>query len=198
MRRLVYYVATSADGFIAGPAGQFDFFPMQGDHITAQLEELPETMPAHVRAAIGLPSRPQRFDTVLMGRKTLEPARAAGIVEPYAPLETIVFSRSEPAVQHGSLRVTGEEPLRVVRELKGRRGRDLWLCGGAQLAGALLPEIDELVLKVNPVLAGDGIRLFDSGFAPRQLELQARRSFDSGVTWLTFRAAPAPGGAGPG
>jgi dihydrofolate reductase len=49
----------------------------------------------------------------------------------------------------------------VVRELKRRPGQDLWRCGGAQLAGALLPEIDELVLKVNPLLAGDGIRLLD-------------------------------------
>jgi dihydrofolate reductase len=192
MRQLVYFVAASADGFIAGPAGQFDFFPMQGDHIAAQLEELSETMPAHVRAAAGAPFRPQRFDTVLMGRKTFEPARAAGIFEPYAPLETIVFSRSEPAAQHGSLRVTGEEPLRMVRELKARPGKDLWLCGGAQLAAALLPELDELVLKVNPVLAGDGIRLFESGFAPRQLELRNRRSFESGVTWLTFRVSGRP------
>jgi dihydrofolate reductase len=187
MRQLVYFVATSADGFIAGPDGQFDFFPMQGDHIDAQVQELPETLPAHVRAAIGAPFSAHRFDTVLMGRKTFAPARAAGFAEPYAPLDTIVFSRSEPASQQGSVRVTGEEPLSVVRELKGRPGQDLWLCGGAQLAGALQPEIDELVLKVNPVLAGDGIRLFDSGFAPRQLELRARRSFESGVTWLTFR-----------
>ena len=187
MRQLVYFVATSADGFIAGPAGQFDFFPMQGDHIVAQAQELPETLPVHVRDALSVSIRQPRFDTVLMGRKTFEPARAAGLLEPYAPLDTIVFSRSEVPTQQGSLRVTGDDPLRVVRELKGRADRDIWLCGGAQLAGALLPELDELVLKVNPVLAGDGIRLFDSRFSPRQLELRTRRAFESGVTWLTFR-----------
>lgn len=187
MRQLVYFVATSADGFIAGPAGQFDFFPMQGDHISAQAAELPETLPAHVRQAFGIPFRPGRFDTVLMGRKTLEPARAAGLLEPYAPLETFVFTRSDPAAQHGALHITSRDPLQVVRELKQRPGQDLWLCGGAQLAAALLPELDELVLKVNPVLAGDGIRLLDMGFSPRQLELRAQRRFESGVTWLTFR-----------
>ena len=186
MRQLVYFVATSADGFIAGPAGQLDFFPMQGDHIVAQAQDLPETLPAHVRSMLSVSIRAPRFDTVLMGRKTLEPARAAGIAEPYAPLDTIVFSRSEPAAQHGSLRVTGDAPIAVVQELKRRPGLDIWLCGGAQLAGALLPEIDELILKVNPVLAGDGIRLFDAGFSPRGLELRSRRGFDSGVTWLTF------------
>jgi dihydrofolate reductase len=189
MRQLVYFVAVSADGFIAGPSGQFDFFPMQGDHILAQARELPETLPGPVRDALGVPFVRQRFDTVLMGRKTLEPARAAGLIDPYAPLDTIVFSRSEPATEQGSLRVTNEDPLLVARGLKARSGQDIWLCGGAQLAGALLPEIDELVLKVNPVLAGDGIRLFASGFSPRQLELRERRPFESGVTWLTFRVS---------
>jgi len=193
MRQLVYFVAVSADGFIAGPEGQFDFFPMQGDHIGAQAQELPETLPAHVRAALGVPFQPRRFDTILMGRKTLEPARAFGILEPYAPLETIVFSRSEPAAEHGALRITNQDPTRLVRALKQRAGRDIWLCGGAQLAGILLPEIDELVLKVNPVLAGDGVRLFDMVFAPRQLELRARRPFESGVTWLTFGVGGARG-----
>ncbi len=120
------------------------------------------------------------------GRHTLDPARALGVLEPYAPLDTIVFSRREPAVQRGSLRITAEDPVRVARDLKARPGRDLWLCGGAQLAGALLAEIDEIVLKVNPVLAGAGIPLFHSGFSPRRLELRARRPFASGVTWLTF------------
>lgn len=192
MRQLVYFVATSADGYIAGPAGQFDFFPMQGDHILAQARELPETLPAHVRQALSVSIHEPRFDTVLMGRKTYEPARAAGIDDPYAPLETIVFSRREGAARRGSLRITDEDPLQVVQELKRRPGRDIWLCGGAQLAGALLPEIDELVLKVNPVLACDGIRAIERGFSPRQLELRSRRAFESGVTWLTFAVQRAP------
>lgn len=193
MRQLVYFVATSADGYIAGPAGQVDFFPMQGDHILAQARELPETLPLHVRSALSVSLREEpRFDTVLMGRKTYQPARAAGIEDPYAPLETIVVSRREAAVERGSFRITGDDPLQVVRELKRRPGRDIWLCGGAQLAAALLPELDELVLKINPVLACDGIRAIERGFSPRQLELRSRRAFESGVTWLTYEVQAAP------
>lgn len=186
MRQLVYFVATTADGYIAGPAGQFDFFPMQGDHIRAQASELPETLPVHIRQALSVSLHEPRFDTVLMGRKTYEPARSVGIDDPYAPLETIVFSRREAPARRGSLRITNEDPLEVVRALKAGPGRDIWLCGGAQLAGAVLPEIDELVLKVNPVLACDGIRVIERGFSPRQLQLRSRRAFESGVTWLTF------------
>lgn len=189
MRKLVYFVAASVDGCIAGPEGQFDFFPMEGDHIAAQCEELPETLPRHLRTALGLPERQARFDTVLMGWTTYGPALAVGETDPYAPLATFVFSRRQPAREEGLLRVTAEDPVEVVRALKAKQGRDIWLCGGATLASALRSELDELVVKVNPVLAGDGIRLFAGPFAPERLTLRARRAFESGVTWLTYDVA---------
>lgn len=186
MRKLVYFIATTADGSIAGPRGESDFFPMVGDHIAAQVEELPETLPRHVRDMLGVPTRQARFDTVLMGRATYEPALAVGITDPYAPLETIVFSRTLPARRDGGLTVTGEDPVHVVRELKAREGRDIWLCGGGKLASVLLEQIDEVVLKVNPVLAPGGLRAFDESAAPHALVLRERRAFESGVTWLAF------------
>ena len=68
-------------------------------------------------------------------------------------------------------------------------GRDIWLCGGATLAGQLMSEIDELVVKINPVLAQQGVRLVTGPFLPRKLVLRGRRAFDSGVTWLSYEVA---------
>ncbi|MBX3184959.1 MAG: dihydrofolate reductase [Polyangiaceae bacterium] len=189
MRRLVYFIATTADGSIAGPNGEFDFFPMEGDHIAAQVAELPETLPRHVRELLGVPTRQARFDTVVMGRATYEPALSAGLTDPYAPLETIVFSRTLPARAEGALRVTSEDPAQVVRGLKAREGRDIWLCGGGKLASALAGEIDEIILKVNPVLAPGGLRLFHDSATPRALTLRSRREFESGVSWLSFEVS---------
>ncbi|MEZ4221836.1 MAG: dihydrofolate reductase family protein [Polyangiaceae bacterium] len=186
MRKLVYFIAVSADGSIAGPRGEIDFFPMEGDHITAQVETLPETLPRHVRDVLGVPTRQARFDTVVMGRATYEPALAVGVTDPYAPLETIVFSCTLSARRDGALRITGDDPVGVIRELKAREGRDIWLCGGGKLASALVDEIDEIVLKVNPVLAPGGVRAFAGSAAPRKLALRSRRTFDSGVSWLSF------------
>lgn len=189
MRKLIYFVATTIDGRIAGPEGQTDFFPMAGAHIAAQVQQLPETLPRHVREALDVPERQARFDTVVMGRGTYQPALSAGITHPYAPLETIVFSRTLPERSEGNLRITAADPRRVVQELKGRAGRDIWLCGGADLASQLADEIDELVVKVNPVLAGDGIPLLRGGFRPEAFVLRHHEVFSSGVVWLGYERA---------
>lgn len=186
MRKLVYFIATSLDGFIAGPHGEVDFFPMQGDHITAQIVELPETLPKHVRAMLNVPDAQARFDTVLMGWDTYAPAFDAGITDPYAPMASVVFSRRRPATEVGGLRVTSDDPVAVVRALKAQPGRDIWLCGGGQLAAALVDELDELILKVNPVVVGEGLPVLTGGFRPQSLALQSRRDFTSGVTWLSY------------
>jgi dihydrofolate reductase len=188
MRSLSYFVAMTVDGFIADEAGGFDFFPMEGDHIAAQASDLPETLPAHVRAALGLGDRAARFDTVLMGRRTYEPALAAGIEDPYAPLQTFVFSRTLEARTAGRLRICRDDPREIVRQLKGAPGRDLWLCGGGELAGQLADQIDELVVKVNPLWIGRGTPLRRGEFRVDRLVLESTRTFDSGVVWLTYRA----------
>ncbi len=133
-----------------------------------------------------MPTRQARFDTVILGRATYEPALAVGVTDPYAPLETIVFSRTLPERREGGLRVTSSDPVSLVRELKGKEGRDIWLCGGGKLASTLVDEIDEIVLKVNPVLAPGGLRVFDGVASPTRVALRTRRAFESGVTWLSF------------
>jgi dihydrofolate reductase len=81
------------------------------------------------------------------------------------------------------------DPVAAVRELKRQGGKDIWLCGGGALAAALFPEIDELILKVNPVLLGDGIPLFDfsSEIAPAALELTESRSYANGFMLTRYR-----------
>lgn len=187
LRALVYYVAATLDGFIAGPGGEFDFLPVPEDITADTLEVLPETVPTHVRAALGLPDRPnQRFDTALMGRGTYEPALREGVTSPYAHLRQIVFSRTlageDPAVQ-----IIGDRPpAEVVRELKQQDGADIWLVGGGKLAAALLDEIDELIVKRSPRVACAGIPLFDGEFTPTAFVPVATKEFASGITRTTY------------
>ncbi|MBQ0893974.1 dihydrofolate reductase family protein [Micromonospora sp. U56] len=81
------------------------------------------------------------------------------------------------------------DPVEFVRELKRRDGGDIWLAGGGQLAGQLLPEVDELVVKLNPFLVGRGVPIVDREFDPRRFRLVETRPFDSGVVVLRYLAA---------
>ncbi|MFJ9007308.1 hypothetical protein [Streptomyces canus] len=63
MRKLVYYIGVSLDGRIAGPGGEFDFFPQGDEQQTAAYSSwmnalYPETVPTAYRAAVGVADRP--------------------------------------------------------------------------------------------------------------------------------------------
>lgn len=57
----------------------------------------------------------------------------------------------------------------------------VWLCGGGDLAGTLVDQVDRLVLKVNPLLLGDGPCVLSGSYAARGFVLDRARTFDSGV-----------------
>lgn len=180
MRELVYYVAVSIDGYIADPDGGFDAFLVEGDHASVVFGEYADALPVHALGALGIEPPRTRFDTVVMGWNTLTPALDAGIASPYPHLRQIVASRH--ARDHDAAITLTDDPLSVVRELKEQDGLDIWLCGGGELAGTLLPEIDRLVLKRNPVVFGTGVPLFGSAtYDPRTFLPAGIRPFESGV-----------------
>ncbi|MGW2956203.1 dihydrofolate reductase family protein [Streptomyces eurythermus] len=190
MRKLVYYVAVSLDGRIAGPGGEYDFFPAGDERQAAAYSAwtnalYPETVPTAHRAAAGLGDAPaRRFGTVVMGLGTYRPALDAGITSPYAHLRQYVVSSTLAPDTDPAVTVVPGDPLGLVRTLKREEGTgpDIWLCGGGRLAGALLPEIDELVIKNYPVVAGAGIPAFDGAFAPTAFDVAERTAFPNGVT----------------
>ncbi|MFI7073375.1 dihydrofolate reductase family protein [Micromonospora sp. WMMD754] len=187
LRKLVYFVASTLDGFIAAPDGSFDFLPLEPDVAPYLVSEWPQTLPTFAHAQLGVDSPPAgRFDTVLMGRATYEPGLTLGFPSPYDHLTQYVFSRSLAPADHPDVRIVAGDPVPFVRELKARPGADIWLCGGGQLAGQLLDEVDELVVKLNPVVVGSGIPLVDRGFDPRRFTLTSTRPFDSGVVVLRY------------
>lgn len=160
-RKLVYYVACTLDGFIARCDGSFDCFLFQGEHFAELIERFPETFPAHLRRQLGVPEVARRFDTVLMGRMTYEVGLKEGITSPYHPLRQIVVSRSMRESPDPVVELYRGSPLDLVRRMKVEDGMDIWICGGAKLAATLFTEIDEFILKINPVFIGAGIPLFD-------------------------------------
>ncbi|WP_040773006.1 dihydrofolate reductase family protein [Nocardia pneumoniae] len=189
MRKLVYYVGVSLDGYIAGPAGEYDFYPFDDEMTAWVIAEYPEFVPSFLRTQSGMavdePNK--RFDTAVMGRGTYEPGLSLGVSSPYAHMRQYVVSSTLGPVDDPAVEVVERDPVEFVRGLKRAQGGDIWLVGGGKLAAELLGEVDEMIIKSYPVVAGGGISAFSGAFRPTLFTPARRKEFGNGaqVTWFT-------------
>ncbi len=191
MRRLTYLIAVSIDGMIAGPDDETDFYPSSDAYSAWMYEAYPDVLPTVGRAQLGLSEAPNRhFDTVVMGRRTYEPGLALGWTSPYAHLRQYVVSSTQEALSPDVTYVR-EDPVGLVRSLKAEESPlDIYLCGGSALAGVLMPEIDRIIVKRYPVVAGAGISAFGGApFAPTRFDLTDLLTFPGGNAVLTYDRA---------
>jgi len=170
-RKLTYYVGATLDGFIAGSQGEIDFFPIEQDVVEWIAAEYPETLPTHARQALGIDAPNSRFDCVVQGRATYGMGLDEGITSPFAHLDQYVVSSSLGTSPDPAVTVIANDPLGAVKDLKRGDGLGVWLAGGGSVAGQLVSEIDELVVKSYPVAIGSGVPMFRDVSGPVQLEL---------------------------
>jgi dihydrofolate reductase len=181
MRQLTYYIAMSIDGFIAGPADEVDFFPGSDEYMQWMVREYADALPSHARAHLGVADAPlTKFDTIVMGRRTYDPGLQLGITSPYAHLRQHVFSRTLEPLDPAVTFIDGD-PVETVRALKYEDSElGIYLAGGGTLASQLLNEIDRLVIKRYPVIAGAGKTAFGSDFSPTAFDLEEVLTFEGG------------------
>ena len=174
MRPIIYYVATSLDGFIAGPDDNIDGFVPEGSGVERYLADL------------------AGFDTVIMGRRTYEFGYRFGLQpgQPaYPHMAHFIFSRTL-RFENPDARVQVVAPtVTLVRALKEEPGTPIYLCGGGELVGWLLDHelIDFLKIKLNPLILGTGISLFGRSEKKVRTELLERASYDHGLEMLNYR-----------
>lgn len=189
MRELIYYVATTLDGFIAHEDGSLDGFGWDDEYGADLLQSYPETFPAHLRGGEFSKADNRLFDAVLMGRKTYQVGLLEGVTCPYPTLDQYVFSRSLTSSPDKQVNLVCQNAVGAVRSLKQQAGKAIWLCGGADLASTLFAQglIEKLIIKLNPVLFGAGIPLFAAGIQQTVLELTGSKVYKSGHAVLHYR-----------
>lgn len=170
MRRLRYQVASSLDGYIAGPNGETDWI----------IDE-PE---------IDFEALFDQFDTLVMGRTTYEETVAMGY--DFRGKRVVVLSRTLDPAAHPGVEIVATDAVARVRALKEERtGKDIWLFGGGQVFHHLLEAglVDTVEPAIVPVLIGGGIPLLPATGARVPLELRTKRVFPSGIVWLEYDIA---------
>lgn len=190
MRDLVYYIATTLDGFIAREDGSFDDFPWTQEYLAELMTLYPETFPAPFRGGQVDRADNRRFDAVLMGRRTYEVGSEQGLTNPYPTLDQYLFSRSLEKSPDPAVHLVRENAVEKVQALKQEEGKAIWLCGGGHLATDLMEAglVDEVALKINPILFGAGIPLLTRPLATFAFERAEHRAFDSGHLLVRYRA----------
>lgn len=187
MAKLIYLVACTVDCFIARKDGSFDFFLMEGEHVADLLSTFPETIPDHLRGMLGITADNQHFDSVLMGRRTYEVGVKEGITNPYPQMKQYLFSRTLQQSLNPAVELVSSDPVTFIQELKQQPGKDIWLCGGGDLATVLLPAIDEMILKVHPFLLGSGIPLFSETIPLTSLQLTDSKIYKNSFMLLHYQ-----------
>src|SRR5262245_37289093 len=170
MRRVRYQVATSLDGYIAGPKGEADWIIMDPD--------------IDFRALFA------QFDTVLIGRRTFE-GMAVGKKKPGAMpgMKTFVFSRTLRPRDYPKVTIVADDAKNTVTALRAESGKDIWLFGGGSLFRNLLADglVDTVEVAVMPVLLGGGIPLFPPPAKPAKLNLTSHKLYPkTGIVLLEY------------
>lgn len=171
MRQVRYSVAVSLDGYIAGPAGEFDWIPNE-----------PEI---DWRAFMG------RFDTVLMGRHTYEATLSQGEHGSKGGMRTYVFSRTLRGGDHPAVTVVQDRAADVVAELRREQGKEIWLMGGGVLFQSLLDAgvVDAVEAAIVPILLGAGMPFLAAPAQRTRLKLtDLKRYATSGIVLLNYDA----------
>lgn len=178
MRKLVYHVAMSLDNYIAHEDGSIHGFAnfAAGDHVTDYLESL------------------KTYDTVVMGRATYTFGYAYGMKpgQPaYPHMKHYIFSKTlqfETESNH-QVEIVDKDEAEFVKHLKSGHGTDIYLCGGGTFAGFLVEHelVDELRIKLYPVVFGNGIKLFGKSTKALDLLLLDSKVYKTGATLLTYQ-----------
>jgi dihydrofolate reductase len=178
VRKIIVYIAMSADGYIARPDGDVGWLDrprIAGDY--------------------GMGAFYKSIDTVLMGRKTYDIARKLG-QKAYPGKKNYVFSRTRRRSRTPNVEFLNGPVGDFARELRQAKGKDIWLVGGAQLTAAFLDEgqVDEFIIHVIPTLIGEGIPLLQPRHRTVPLTLLSCRSYPDGVVRLHYSVGPQQSG----
>ena len=176
-RKIIAYIAVSADGFIARTDGSVDW--------------LDRPRP---KGNYGMGAFYKSIDTILWGRKTCDMAldfQKKGITGSAfdKKVKNYVFTRSPlPSTAPAGVEFVNGPIKAFASRLRRQKGKNIWMMGGAAIIASFLDEgeIDEFMIHVVPTFIGEGISLFAASRRNVRLKLISSTKFPDGVVKLHY------------
>jgi dihydrofolate reductase len=176
-RKIIVYIATSADGYIARPDGDVEW-----------LNRRPGTVDYGMRAFY------RTIDTILWGRKTYDWAldyhkKAGSKGEIFdTKVANYIFSRKPPEQATQGAEFVSEPVKAFAQRLRATPGKHIWMMGGGELIASFLDdgEIDEFDIHVIPTLIGEGIPLIAPRHRDVALRLRSAKKYADSVVRLRY------------
>ena len=172
-RKIIVYIATSADGYIARSDGDVTWLDRPRPKGNYGMGEFLKTI-----------------DAILWGRKTYGKGiemgmKAAGFGK---GIKNYVFSHQPPDSLEPGVDFISEPIKTFAQRLRSQQGKDIWMMGGSGIIASFLDEneIDEFIIHVVPIFIGEGIPLIAARHRTVPLKLLASRSYPDGVVCLHY------------
>ena len=186
-RKIIVYIATSADGYIARSDGNVDWL------------NRPRTAGDY-----GMGEFYKSIDTVLWGRKTYEPVLQAFASKKRAAkrrpakegkpksrpgkIKNYVFSHQRPENIPPGVEFITSSIKDFAQSIRAEPGKNIWMMGGAGIIGSFLDEneINEFMIHVIPTFIGEGVPLVQPRQRTVPLKLIATQEYTDGVVKLHY------------
>ncbi|MGC3977118.1 MAG: dihydrofolate reductase family protein [Paludibacteraceae bacterium] len=171
-RKLVLYIASSLDGFIAKPNDDLSFLGL----VKKEGEDY------------GYEDFISTVDTVILGRKTYDWVTKNAPEFPHNDKETYVITRSTTE-KKGNITFYNGSLIDLILLLKSKNGKNIFCDGGAEIVNELFKYklMDEMVLSIIPIMVGNGKKLFHLDIPEQELTLLSAKSFDTGLVQLHYK-----------
>lgn len=191
MGRVRAYIASSIDGFIAGPHDELDWLeaprptwaPMAGG-----------AWKSHPADALGYEDFFADVGAMLMGRRTYDVVSRLDIDWPYGETPILVATERPLDGAPPSVRAASGPIANLVAEaLEAANGDDVYIDGGSMIRQALDEGlIDELIVTLHPTVLGAGRPLFAGSDRRHHITVTDVRRYGDGMVQLTMTPATAP------
>lgn len=173
-RKVVLYIASSIDGYIAKPNDDLSFLSI----VQQEGEDY------------GYADFVKSVDVVILGRRTYDWVMKQVPEFPHGDKNTFIITRT-PRQSIGKTNFYTGKLKDLISKLKAEQGKNIFIDGGAEIVNELLKEnlIDEFIISIIPILVGNGTKLFKEGISELNLALVSIKQFDTGLVQLHYKRA---------